>query len=416
MVNLSAAVCLILAASLAAILFSDRTKAQEAPANFESKDYSTIADVPVFAAWSGDFEMGQAAVSAQLESKNLVTESEARDSGAFIMYELVGEESALSIIVNFSDFQLGPGSLIQIRGTVGEPPQVQWFDQETLTAWEGSTAIFNGAYVGVSLFAAADDPEAYYKIQSVDVGRPANNEKESNFSMQQDAIADEEAICSEDDRVRSSDNRMGRIMPVGCTGWMESGGKFLTAGHCAEGGRMRFLQFGVPSSSPDGTPNHPPIDNQYRIVADSVTFENGGIGNDWAVFEVVAALEQEMPHSRFGSFSLRRDDSASDVWVRGYGVDDEPSGDPPTLRNSDSQTQQEHIGPFVSAAKSSKNRAFIKHRVDTRGGNSGSPIFLADDPSIAIGIHSHGGCNNSSFSANHGTSFLNDALWIAIQE
>lgn len=95
-------------------------------------------------------------------------------------------------------------------------------------------------------------------------------------------------------------------------------------------------------------------------------------------------------------------------------MDDEPAGDPPLLRNNDSQTQQEHSGPLVSVDLISGDNAVIKHRFDTRGGNSGSPIFLSKDPNIAIGIHSHGGCNNSSLSANHGTSFLNSALWNAI--
>lgn len=390
--------------------------AQEAPANFENKNYSEVADETLFATWDGDFNAGQTAVRAQLESGNPITEEEARDSGAFIKYELIGEESALSVSINFSDFSLGSGSMIQIRGTESDTPQIQWFDQKTLTEWEGSTALFNGSYVGVFLFASADDPGAFYEISSVDIGQPATPRSSlSAESLQQQAIPGEEAICSADDRQRSSDNRMGRIMPVGCTGWMESGGKFLTAGHCAEGDRMKFLQFEVPSSNSDGTPNHPPVMNQYKIVSGSVEFRNGGIGNDWAVFDVATGLGQEIPHSRYGSFFLRRDDNATDVWVRGYGVDDEPSGAPPSLRNNDSQTQQEHFGPLAGVNVVSETNAVIKHRVDTRGGNSGSPIFLADDPNVAIGIHSHGGCNNASWSANHGTSFLNDALWGAIQ-
>lgn len=400
--------------SLAVITWGYASGAQEAPANFESKQYSDIADVPLFAAWDGNFERGQVAIRAQSQAGNPITERMAREGGAFIRYEVVGDETALSVSINFSSFNLGKNSFIQVQGTEGEVPQVQWFDQETLEAWEGTTALFNGAYVDLYLFASADDPDAFYEISTIDIGRPSPERGSRTDSRQQDAVPEAEAICGADDRVRSADNRIGRIMPVGCSGWLESGGRVLTAGHCADGGRMRFLQFEVPDSGPDGTPNHPSIENQYRIVSDSVVFMNAGIGNDWAVFEVSPSFAQQDPHSRFGAFHLRRDVEKGNLWVRGYGLDDEPLGNPPSLRNRDSQTQQEHGGALIGIDMFSGENAVIRHRVDTRGGNSGSPIFLSDDPNIAIGIHSHGGCSESPTSFNHGTSFLNDTLWESI--
>lgn len=271
--------------------------AQEAPARFETKDYADIAHTPLFNRWDGDFDsLSSGGIRAMSAEGGPVTESEAREHGSFIKYEVVGDESALSISISFSDFDLGSNSFIQIVGTEGDIPQVQWFDQKTLAAWEGSSALFNGAYVDLFFFASADDPCAFYEIDSIDVGRP-QEEAASNETMQQNAIPGEEAICSIDDRQRSAGNRMGRIMPVGCTGWMESSGRFLTAGHCADGGRMKFLQFEVPASNSDGTPNHPAIENQYRVIGNSVTFENGGIGNDWAVFDVAPSLGQDSPHA-----------------------------------------------------------------------------------------------------------------------
>lgn len=400
--------------ALSTLVLGPVTHAQQAPVNFESKDYASIADKPLYAAWDGDFTNATTKLRAQAQAGELLTEGEARQNGAFVQYEVVGDETALSIAINFSDFDLGSNSFIQILGTEDETLQVQWFDHKTLEAWEGTTAIFNGSYVDVLLFVSPDDPGAFYEINSIYIGQPPLEQATDDNSKQQKAAPGEQAICSVDNRQRSNDNRLGRIISAGCTGWMESGGKFLTAGHCVRNNKLAVLQFEVPSSLPDGTLDNPLIENQYKIRTDSIVFADGGVGNDWAIFDVEPSFRQPMPHTKYGSFTLLRDDNPTEVWVRGYGLDDDPVGDPPTLRNSDNQTQQEDSGAFVGVTVASSSNAAITHGVDTRNGNSGSPIFLVDNPDIAIGIHSHGDCDGSSANTNHGTSFLNDALWNAI--
>ena len=68
-----------------------------------------------------------------------------------------------------------------------------------------------------------------------------------------------ESICgANDDRVASSNPRAGRIMPIGCTGWMIPGGAFLTAGHCALS-TAQTVEFNVPASLSNGTTVAPPV-------------------------------------------------------------------------------------------------------------------------------------------------------------
>ena len=97
-----------------------------------------------------------------------------------------------------------------------------------------------------------------------------------------------EAICgATDDRVASNNPRSGRIMPVGCTGWLIDGGALLTAGHCT-GATMQTVEFNVPASQANGTTVAPPVRDQYRVIAGSIVTQNTGIGNDWAIFTVAA--------------------------------------------------------------------------------------------------------------------------------
>ena len=70
-----------------------------------------------------------------------------------------------------------------------------------------------------------------------------------------------------------NDPAVGRIMPVGCTGWVISNGAFLTAGHCFTRG-MTTIQFNVPASAADGTTNPPPPNDQYPIDRPIVSVEN----------------------------------------------------------------------------------------------------------------------------------------------
>lgn len=338
-------------------------------------------------------------------------------SAPVVTRETVGDSEGSWILVRFAEFDLGnTGELLIVSRS--DPGQSQIFTQETLLAWGGQSAIFNGGEVDIVLRRSAGESDVFYRIEEMVVGEyveRARSLPEDSTGAAGPQSAEAEALCGVDNRIRSTDNRLGRIMPIGCTGWSIENGVYLTAGHCM-GANMAMLQFEVPASDPDGTPNHPDIDRQFRIIAASIVGVDDGIGNDWAVFRVLPNSQGKTPDEIYGAFSLTRTNPSGGVWVRGYGLDDSPAGAPPSLRNADSQIQQQHSGPLVEVNASNPDRPFVRHRADTRGGNSGGPIFSVAAPGEAIGIHTHGGCNTSSTSANHGTSFTHDLLWAEIEK
>jgi hypothetical protein len=143
-------------------------------------------------------------------------------------------------------------------------------------------------------------------------------------------------------------------------------------------------------------------------------YKDEGIGRDWAIFRVAGSLGTKSPQDKYGYFKIEQTKAKRELVVRGYGLDDDPAGRPPLLRNEDSQTQQQHFGKLGSTSVLSKTRASVKHGVDTRGGNSGGPIVYAEKEDTAIAIHTHGDCTKGGKNSNSGTSFLNQELWSAI--
>lgn len=384
---------------------------QQAPAPFRVETYKgPEAPVEFF---SAEWSRGPTPLSSEVFKGEQIS-MESISARPYIMEEIVGDPDGSWIVVRFAGFNLGSESLITITSQ-GDTEQRQLFDQKKLTLWAGRSSIFNGGTVKISLSVYPEDEGVFYQIQDVLIGEHVEKAKiEDGPGDQQEAVPGKEAICGFDDRTPSHDNRLGRIMPIGCTGWAIGNGAFLTAGHCVTDDRTHVLQFEVPRSSPDGTPRHPSIEKQFRILRQSIEFENRGVGRDWAVFSVLPNDAGKSPADIYGTFRIKKDPRNAELTVRGYGLDDDPAGPPPNLRNNDSQTQQEHFGPLISLETPSANKAFIKHRVDTRGGNSGSPIFFANGPGEAIGIHTHGGCNSKDRSANRGTSFKHRTLWEAI--
>jgi hypothetical protein len=218
---------------------------------------------------------------------------------------------------------------------------------------------------------------------------------------------------------------VGRIVPVGCTGWVISNGAFLTAGHCVTA-NMTTIQFNVPASNADGTINPPPPNDQYPIDRSNMTWRNNGEGDDWAVFRVTRNMTTTLtPPLAYDSFyRVRPNDEPATVRVTGYGVDGPapcfgdqrqsgcgiPTPTPVPL-NAASQTQQTAAG--VGEGRTGDH---FEHRVDTQGGNSGSPILYSDLPNRqAVAIHTHGntaGACDTDF--NGGTAFTNAGLAAAI--
>ena len=147
--------------------------------------------------------------------------------------------------------QLGPDGVLTITSASADS---QSFSQAEIEAWGGLTAIFNGSEVRVTLTPGpgATAPVSA-KVDKIIIGLPVRGDggieavaPEPLWNLLGDIdrfIPDDvrqpptegvEAICGRsDDRVASSDLRAGRIMPIGCTGWLIDGGALLTAGHCA---------------------------------------------------------------------------------------------------------------------------------------------------------------------------------------
>jgi V8-like Glu-specific endopeptidase len=200
-----------------------------------------------------------------------------------------------------------------------------------------------------------------------------------------------------DDRLPSTDPRAGRILPVGCTGWLinDCSECYLTAGHCSS--NMSVVEFNVPASSSGGGLNHPSPDDQYAVDAASIQSNGGqGVGDDWAYYGTFpnpnTGLNAGQAQGSTYILGTAPSVSGNDIRITGFGVDSTPS--------SRNQTQQTLVGPF-----SVNNGTHLGYATDTEGGNSGSPVIW-EQTGAAIGIHTHGGCSssggyNSGTNANH---------------
>ena len=285
--------------------------------------------------------------------------------------------------LTFVRSQLGNASYLRITSVADGASQR--LDTATLRQWHGRSAFFNGDAVVIELFVDAQDRAVSVEIAEVVAGDWA-------FSVTK-------SICGTDNRIASGEPRVARIDPIGCTGWIVSNGKQLTAGHCLAGGASNAtLSFNPPPSLPDGTVQFPPPADQYSIDQASFQFTNGGIGNDWGIFSVFNNTQTGLqPIQAQGAFTVRQDLGPANIRITGFGVDD----------GTTNQTNQTHVGPNTGSSGTT-----MRYATDTTGGNSGSPV-IDETTGEAVGIHTNGGCSASGGN-NSGTSFFNSALWTAL--
>lgn len=286
------------------------------------------------------------------------------------------------IQLQFAAGDLGAQSYLELTSL--QDGATQRLDATALRQWHNQSAYFNGDTVEVRLYVGAKDRRVSVDIENVVVGEWAWSSK---------------SICGVDNRVASTEPRSGRLDPIGCTGWIVSNGKYLTAGHCLAGGSSnQILSFNPPQSLPDGTVQFPGPADQYSIDQSSFQFTNGGVGNDWGIFRVFNNSQTGLqPIAAQGAFAVRQNLGPANIRITGYGVD---SG-------TTNQTNQTHVGP-----NSGSSGTTMRYATDTTGGNSGSPVIDAATGE-AVGIHTHGGCTSSGGS-NSGTSFFHNALWTAL--
>jgi len=248
----------------------------------------------------------------------------------------------------FSDFNLGKESYLIIRSLKDD--LWQRLDAVSIEQWQHFSAFFNGNAVEIKLFAAPGDRELFIKINEVVVGE---------WIIGDPFLS----ICGPtDDRIPSDQPATGRLLNVGCTAWIIPNGKFVSAGHCLSGSSANIVEFNVPLSLPNGTIQHPGPEDQYSVDVSTKIFTDGGIGNDWGVFEVFPnSVTGLMPKEAQNAYwPLVQDLGPDSIRITGYGVDD----------GTANQTQQTHIGPNAGSSGTT-----MRYVTDTQGGNSGSPVI-----------------------------------------
>jgi hypothetical protein len=161
------------------------------------------------------------------------------------------------------------------------------------------------------------------------------------------------------------------------------------------------MEFNVPMSTTGGTIQHPGPEDQYAVDASTINGVNGGIGNDWGVFQVfnnsITGLHPIVAQG--DAFTVVQNLLPDSIRITGYGVDSTPP--------SYNQVQQTNVGPNAGSSGTT-----MRYRTDTEGGNSGSPV-IDEATNTAVGVHTHGGCTTTGGN-NNGTSTFHPAFWDAI--
>ncbi len=284
------------------------------------------------------------------------------------------------------------GSILRITSHLDGA--VQELNAHHVLEWQRTSAYFNGDAVQVEIIAQPGTGPNRALLRAVTAG---------------EVPAFPETQCGAvDDRVLSSDPRVARVMPIGCTGWLidDCNRCMLTAGHCFNDSfDINTAQFNVPLSTSGGSYQHPPPQDQYAVDPISRQFESGGVGSDWSYFgtfdnSTTGLSAATAQGAVFELLSAAPNfDPSIQIRITGHGVDSTPQ--------SHNGVQQTHVGPVASITSTT-----VRYQTDTQGGNSGSPVIW-EQTGQAVGIHTHGGCGaggGSNAGTNSGRLSLQNAL------
>ncbi|WP_109299197.1 trypsin-like peptidase domain-containing protein [Aquimarina sp. AU474] len=313
---------------------------------------------------------------------DIMSESSTAKSSQEIVTQTISEKGATWLRLFFKDVNLGSNSTVTITSDLDGASQT--LSGASIKNWQNASAYFNGDKVTITLNIAAGETAIGLNIHEIGVGKEDPNNKSQ--------------CGSNDDRVDSTDDAIGRIVPIGCTGWIITNGRLVTAGHCV-GSRAQIIEFNVPKSNPDRTIVHPGPEDQYPIGNFVSPYPNSpSQANDWAVFTASANSQtgQTPIQAQGKSYNVVQSAPVGNITITGFGTD----------TGIDNQTQQTHTGP-----QSSVTNTFVRYRTDTTGGNSGSPII--DAAGNAVGVHAYGGCSGSGGS-NSGERATIPAFWDAM--
>jgi hypothetical protein len=311
----------------------------------------------------------------------------------------------------FDSYNLGKDSRLTI--TAKKDNASITYSESSLARSRGQTILFNGDTVSLDLQIAAGEKNIFIAVQNVVLGTPpAQPSKDKPSSTKESLTGTKEAMCGfSDNRSSLTDMRIGRLMPVECTGFL-FGGVFLTAGHCARNS-MNVIQFNVPISEADGQPENPKPENQYPIGKVVKNDPGQKFGHDWAVFKV-------LPNAKTGllppalktkkGFASYLGSLPASVRVSGYGVSYDPPG-AAGYANSKSFTLQTAIG---STLGKSSDGSYLSYATVTDEGNSGSPVIAVDpngaDTDQVIAIHTDGPCHPGNLGTAIGDPDLQAAI------
>lgn len=325
----------------------------------------------------------------EIDSGLLANNAPAGSGSAVIYTTVVAADESSWLRLEFDEVRLAgsrdAGNASYLRITSLTDGYYQILDNVSVLQWKLTSAYFNGDAVQIELIAHPGTGDNQLRLSRGVASEPA---------------AVDRSICgTTDDRTLSFDDRSARILPIGCTGWTISdcNNCMLTAGHCQGG--MSTIQFKVPLSTSGGGIVNPHPDHQYATDSSSVQGNGGaGVGNDWAYYGVHPNSNTGLtPFEAYGvahNLDITPPGAGGNARVTGYGTTSSP------VSNTWNQVQKTHAGPYTTFSGTS-----VGYRMDTTGGNSGSPV-IHETSGDAIGIHTHGGCttsggNNWGTGANH---------------
>jgi len=379
-----------------------------------------LAQILVFIAVAGLCPSVQGAASFPLTREPYRVDSGLHDGAAetftLPFREVVLVPDAPWLRLHIEDHNLGPHSFITVTSL--EDGGFQRLDAEEISRWENFTAYFNGDVVEIELHVAPGEKGISIVFDEVIAGVPPGAETETPHKQK---LLD---ICGdEDNRIASTDSRVGRLRyNTGghCTGWLIPEGIVLTAGHCGEGDITGVvMEFNVPPSDSDGSPNSSNPEDQYPANTRRWIFQDNGPGEDFAVFTLHPNSTTHLrAHDVQGYFWLTTNVPSADHTMRvtGFGIDPYPPGDGcctvecEFMCNADSLTQQTAIGRYDELSGTTH-----EYEVDTMPGNSGGPVIWTNN-GFTVGIHNAGGCQDVALGyENHGTWFGYGELQTAIR-
>jgi V8-like Glu-specific endopeptidase len=329
--------------------------------------------------------------------------------------------------LHFSEANLGERSYLRLTSV--KDRQVQRLDARALRNWSSCSAMFNGDAVLMELVVAPGESGIFATMDKI-VLPVLDDARFQTLPRTKPRDGVSKSLCGDDNRVASSDNRVGRIN--GCTAWLISNTAVLTAGHCTSGGTLSgVFEVNVPLSDANGTPNAAATNDQFPLNTSNLTWQDlegdNAIGEDFCIFGLNANAIGEVAHLKFGFFRVTQavPTDSGVVRVTGFGLDNTPDSGSSTCCQRDSggtcirtgcnsrnRTLQTSAGDF-DALNSDGTYRYHDYDVDTEPANSGSPIIWEAN-GFTIGIHTTGGC--SDFASNKGTAFAYGPLATAMDD